>query len=165
MRSVAPDGSHGPCRPSSSSFCSSDEQKAVSTMAVERALWRKPWRTHLEIVSSHELFARRLSSSVDTLHRVSTGRCCSCGALQQLQLQPTALGVLQHQHADTPKFISASSGGLQRALSENGNESRRSRRRTGSLHRVRLVRRCTTPTEHSAWLRPWLGHTHGSTAL
>jgi hypothetical protein len=87
--------------------------------------WRKLQRTHLEIVSSHELFARRLCSSADTLHSVSTSRRCSSGALLQLQVQLTALAVLQLQRADTPKFVSASSGGLQRALSKNGDESRK----------------------------------------
>ena len=89
-------------------------------------LWRKRQRTHLEIVSSHELFARRLPSSADTPHSVRTSRRCSSGALLQLQVQLTALAVLQLQRADTPKFVSASSGGLQRALSENGDESRNS---------------------------------------
>ena len=37
-------------------------------------LWRKRERTHLELVSSDELFARRLPSSADTLPSVSTGR-------------------------------------------------------------------------------------------
>ena len=82
--------------------------------------WRKLQRTHLEIVSSHELFARRLPSSADTLHSVSTSRRCSSGALLQLQVQLTALAVLQLQRADTPEFVSASSGGLQRSLSEHG---------------------------------------------
>ena len=89
-------------------------------------LWRKRQRTHLELVSSDELFARRLPSSADTLPNVSTGRRCSSGALLQLQVQLTALAVLQLQRADTPKFVSASSGGLQRALSENGDDSRKS---------------------------------------
>ena len=70
-------------------------------------LWRKRQRTHLEIVSSHELFARRLPSSADTLHSVSTSRRCSSGALLQLQVQLTALAVLQLQRADTPEFVSA----------------------------------------------------------
>ena len=88
-------------------------------------LWRKRQRTYLEIVSSHELFARRLPSSADTLHSVSTSRRCSSGTLLQLQLQLTAPAVLQLQRANTPKFVSACSGGLQRALSENGDESRK----------------------------------------
>ena len=90
-------------------------------------LWRKRQRTHLEIVSSHELFARRLLSSADTLHSVRTSRRCSSGALLQLQVQLTALAVLQLQRADTPKFVSASNGGLQRALSENGDDSRKTK--------------------------------------
>jgi hypothetical protein len=85
-------------------------------------LWRKRQRTHLEIVSSHELFARRLPSSADTLHSVSTSRRCSSGALLQLQVQLTALAVLQLQRADTPEFVSACSGGLQRALSRTWSE-------------------------------------------
>ena len=87
---------------------------------------RKRQRTHLEIVSSLELLARRLPSSADTLHCVSTGRRCSSGALLQLQVQLTALGVLQLQRADTPEFVSASSGGLHRALSEHGDDFRKS---------------------------------------
>ena len=90
-------------------------------------LWRKRQRTHLEIVSSHELFARRLPSSADTLPSVSTGRRCSSGALLQLQVQLTALAVLQLQRADTPEFVSASSGGLQRSPSEHGDESRQTK--------------------------------------
>ena len=89
-------------------------------------LWRKRQRTYLEIVSSYELFACRLPSSADTLHSVSTGRRCSSGALLQLQVQLTALAVLQLQRADTPKFVSASSGGLQRALREDGDDSPKS---------------------------------------
>ena len=89
-------------------------------------LWRKRHRTHLEIVSSHELFARRLPSSADTLHSVSNSRRCSSGALLQLQVQLTALAVLQLQSADTPKFVSASSGGLQRSPSEHGDSYRKS---------------------------------------
>ena len=89
-------------------------------------LWRKRQRTHLEIVSSHELFARRLPSSAGTLHSVSTSRRCSSGALLQLQVQLTALAVLQLQRADTPKFVSASSGGLQRSPSEHGDDYRKS---------------------------------------
>ena len=89
-------------------------------------VWRKRQRTHLEIVSSHELFARRLSSSADTLHSISTSRRCSSGELLQLQVQLTALAVLQLQRADTPEFVSASSGGLQRVLSENGDDFRKS---------------------------------------
>ena len=89
-------------------------------------LWRKRQRTYLEIVSSHELFARRLPSSVDTLHSVSTSRRCSSGALLQHQVQLTALAVLQLQRADTPKFVSASSGGLQRALSEHEDDFQKS---------------------------------------
>ena len=81
---------------------------------------------HLEIVSSLELFARRLPSSADTLPSVSTSRRCSCDALLQLQLQLTALGVLQLQHADTPEFVSACSGGLQRSPSEHGDDFRKS---------------------------------------
>ena len=81
---------------------------------------------HLEIVSSLELFARRLPSSADTLLSVSTSRRCSCDALLQLQLQLTALGVLQLQHADTPEFVSACSGGLQRSPSEHGDDFRKS---------------------------------------
>ena len=88
--------------------------------------WRKRQRTHLELVSSLELLARQLPSSANTLHSVSTGRRCSSGTLQQLQLQLTALGVLQLQRADTPEFVSACSGGLQRALSENGDDFRKS---------------------------------------
>ena len=71
-------------------------------------LWRKRQHTHLELVSSDELFARRLPSSADTLPSVSTGRRCSSGALLQLQVQLTALAVLQLQRADTPEFVSAS---------------------------------------------------------
>ena len=56
------------------------------------------------------VFPTSWASSADTLLGVSTSRCCSCGALLQLQLQLTALGVLQLQHADTPEFVSASSG-------------------------------------------------------
>ena len=82
---------------------------------------------HLEIVSSLALFARRLLNSADTLPSVSASRRCSCDALLQLQLQLTALGVLQLQHADTPEFVSACSGGLQRALSENAADSRKSK--------------------------------------
>ena len=91
-------------------------------------VWRKRQRTHLEIVSSHEVFARRLPSSADTILGVGTSRRwrCSCGALRQLQLQLTALGVLQLQRADTPKFVSASSGGLQRSPSEHGDDYRKS---------------------------------------
>ena len=89
-------------------------------------LWRKRQRTHLQIVSSHELFARRLPSSAGTLHSVSTSRRCSSSALLQLQVQLTALAVLQLQRADTPEFVSASSGGLQRALSEHGDDFRKS---------------------------------------
>ena len=89
-------------------------------------LWRKRQRTHLELVSSDEFFTRRQPSSADTLPSVSTGRRCSSGALLQLQVQLTALGVLQLQHADTPEFVSASSGGLQRVLSENGDDFRKS---------------------------------------
>ena len=89
-------------------------------------LWRKRQRTHLEIVSSLELLARQLPSSANTLHSVSTSRRCSSGPLLQLQLQLTALGVLQLQHADTPEFVSACSGGLKRALSEHGDDYRKS---------------------------------------
>ena len=89
-------------------------------------LWRKRQRTHLEIVSSHEHFARRLLSSADTLHSVRTSRRCSSGALLQLQVQLTALAVLQLQRADTPEFVSASSGGLQRSPSEHGDDYRKS---------------------------------------
>ena len=89
-------------------------------------LWRKRQRTHLQIVSSHELFARRLPSSAGTLHSVSTSRRCSSSALLQLQVQLTALAVLQLQRADTPEFVSASSGGLQRALSEHEDDSGKS---------------------------------------
>ena len=102
-------------------------------------LWRKRQRSHLEIVSSHELFARRLPSSADTLPSVSTGRRCSSGALLQLQVQLTALGVLQLQHADTPEFVSACSGGLQCALSENGDDSRQTKE---------YVARAITPAVH-----------------
>ena len=102
-------------------------------------LWRKRQRSHLEIVSSHELFARRLPSSADTLHSVSTSRRCSSGALPQLQVQLTALAVLQLQSADTPKFVSACSGELQRALSENGDDYRKSGFAT---------RRAITPAVH-----------------
>ena len=103
-------------------------------------LWRKRQRTHLEIVSSHELFARRLPSSADTLHSVSTSRRCSSGALLLLQVQLTALAVLQLQRADTPKFVSASSGGLQRSPSEHGDESRKTKG---------IVRRAITPAPRS----------------
>ena len=103
-------------------------------------LWRKRQRTHLQIVSSEELFARRLPSSANMLHSVSTSRRCSSGALLQLQLQLTALAVLQLQRADTPEFVSASSGGLQRALSENGDDFRKSGFAT---------RRAITPAPHS----------------
>ena len=103
-------------------------------------LWRKRQRTHLEIVSSHELFARRLPSTADILHSVRTSRRCGSGALLQLQVQLTALAVLQLQRADTPKFVSASNGGLQRALSENGDESRKTK---GN------VRRAITPASRS----------------
>jgi hypothetical protein len=89
-------------------------------------VWRKRQRTHLEIVSSHELFARRLPSSAGTLHSVSTSRRCSSSALLQLQVQLTALAVLQLQRADTPEFVSASSGGLQRSPSESGDGYRKS---------------------------------------
>jgi hypothetical protein len=89
-------------------------------------LWRKRQRSHLEIVSSHELFARRLPSSANMLHSVSTSRRCSSGALLQLQLQLTALAVLQLQSADTPKFVSASLAELQRVPSENGDDFRKS---------------------------------------
>ena len=89
-------------------------------------LWRKRQRTHLEIVSSHELFARRLPSSADTLHSVSTSRRCSSGALLQLQVQLTALAVLQLQRADTPEFVSASLAELQRVPSEHGEDFRKS---------------------------------------
>ena len=65
-------------------------------------LWRKRQRTHLEIVSSHELFAHRLPSSAGTLHSVSTSRRCSSGALLQLQVQLTALAVLQLQRTERP---------------------------------------------------------------
>ena len=79
----------------------------------------------------HESYAPNIRTHTrvlrDNKQAMRSGRCCSCGALQQLQLQLTALGVLQQQHADTPKFVSASSGGLQRALSENGNESRKTK--------------------------------------
>ena len=103
-------------------------------------VWRKRRHTHLEIVNSHEVVARRLPSSADTGLSISTSRRCSCGALRQLQMQLTALAVLQLQHADTPQFVSASNGGLQRSPSEHGDESRKTKG---------IVRRAITPAPHS----------------
>jgi hypothetical protein len=87
-------------------------------------LWRKRQRTHLEIVISHELFAPRLPRRADTLHSVSISRRRSSGALLQLQVQLIALAVLQLQHADTPKFVSAKLWRREWTWSENGDESR-----------------------------------------
>mmetsp|Transcript_6127 Transcript_6127/g.13514 ORF Transcript_6127/g.13514 Transcript_6127/m.13514 type:complete len:200 (+) Transcript_6127:1390-1989(+) len=65
----------------------------------------------LEIVSSHELFARRLPSSADTLHSVSTSRRCSSGAAAS-GAADSSLAVLQLQRADTPECVSASLAAL-----------------------------------------------------
>jgi hypothetical protein len=89
-------------------------------------LWRKRQCTHLEIVSSYELFARGLPSSADTLYTVSASVAVAA-VVQQLQVQLTALPVLQLQRADTPECVSASQAALQRALSENGNESKKTK--------------------------------------
>ena len=150
MHQAAPDGPSRARCPITSRFLS-HRRTGTGQHNGMRVLRRKQRHTHLDIDSSRSHFALRASRRAGTMPGASMGRRSSSGAVQRLQVQLQALGVLQLQHAVTPKFVSARAAALMRAWSTNGDEFRETKDevRRSVAPASRLGRR-TDVTRHHA---------------